>query len=85
MWHLKNIEEKNREEGWIIKWVGEDGENNTELKSFFVCKKKIFLYKYTFSISFIGDKFKNAMSSLLPRGVSKLGPGGGQAGNHGAQ
>jgi hypothetical protein len=43
------------------------------------------MYKYNFSIGFIGDELKNVLTGLLPTGVSKSGPGAGQAGNHGAQ
>ena len=43
------------------------------------------MYKYNFSILFIGDELKNAMTSLPPTGVLKLGPGAGQVGNHRAQ
>ena len=43
------------------------------------------MYKYNFSIRFIGDKLKNVMTGLPPTGVSKSGPRVGQAGNHKVQ
>ena len=43
------------------------------------------MYKYNFSIGFIGNELKNVMTSLLQIGVSKSGPRVGQVGNHEAQ
>jgi hypothetical protein len=43
------------------------------------------MYEYNFSIGFMEAELKNVMTGLLPTGVSKSGPGAGQAGNHDAQ
>jgi hypothetical protein len=43
------------------------------------------MYEYNFSIGFMRVELKNVMTGLSPTGVSKSGPGVGQAGNHGTQ
>ena len=43
------------------------------------------MYKYNFSVGFIGNEIKNVMTGLPPTGVSKSRLGASQANNHGAQ